>query len=383
VLGFLVLADDHQAGRNVGDAHGGVRRVDALAAGAGRTVDVDAQVIGIDGHVDFRGLGHDGHGDGRGVDAALGFGGGHALDAVGAGFVFEAAVDLVPGDGGDDFLEPAGAGFRGAHHLHFPVLGLGVAGVHAEEIAGEKRRFLTAGPGPDFQEDVFFIHGIGGQQQDFQLVLQLGDGLPDGFDFGLGQFPHFGVRVLGQFLVFLQVLGELFVFPKVGHHFREVGVGLGQFAEALLVGDDFGIGQLFFQLYVFAFETFEFGEHAPSPGRAWPGPVLVAHPDAATTASGERCSITLKNMAMFFKQRRPATGFRAGKGSAGGLAFHRAGKGGQGHFELLVVGFLGGEQLEKKARRRQHATGEIGLEPAGEFDDFVGEAADRYHEHEL
>jgi hypothetical protein len=37
----------------VRDAHGGVGRVDGLAAGAGRTERVDAQVLGFDLDVDF------------------------------------------------------------------------------------------------------------------------------------------------------------------------------------------------------------------------------------------------------------------------------------------------------------------------------------------
>src|SRR4051812_47977598 len=44
VLALLVLDLDHQTGRQVGDTHGGVGRVDALAAGPGRALDVDPQV---------------------------------------------------------------------------------------------------------------------------------------------------------------------------------------------------------------------------------------------------------------------------------------------------------------------------------------------------
>ena len=85
--------------------------------------------------------GHDGHGDGRGVDAALGFGGRHALDAVRPGFVLEAAVDLVSGNGGDDFLVAARAGLGSAHHLDLPTLGLGVAAVHGPD---HRRRHAAA-----------------------------------------------------------------------------------------------------------------------------------------------------------------------------------------------------------------------------------------------
>src|SRR5216684_680487 len=41
-LRFFVLLRDNEAARNVRDAHGGIRGVDGLAAGAGRTERVDA-----------------------------------------------------------------------------------------------------------------------------------------------------------------------------------------------------------------------------------------------------------------------------------------------------------------------------------------------------
>ena len=40
------------------------------------------------------------------------------------------------------------------HHLDLPALALGVARVHAEQVAGEQRRLVAAGAGADFEEDV-------------------------------------------------------------------------------------------------------------------------------------------------------------------------------------------------------------------------------------
>src|SRR5581483_3546213 len=48
VLRALALAGDGDAGRDVGQAHGGVGRIDVLAAGAGRTVGVDADIGLVD-----------------------------------------------------------------------------------------------------------------------------------------------------------------------------------------------------------------------------------------------------------------------------------------------------------------------------------------------
>jgi hypothetical protein len=70
-LALLVLAADDDPGRHVGDAHGRVGGVDALAAGAAAPEDVDAQVVVVDDHVDLLGLGHHEHAGGGGVHAAL------------------------------------------------------------------------------------------------------------------------------------------------------------------------------------------------------------------------------------------------------------------------------------------------------------------------
>src|SRR4029450_4699215 len=56
-LRLLVLHGDHDAGGQVGDAHGRVGGVDRLAAGAGGSVDVDLEVVLVDGDLDRVGLG--------------------------------------------------------------------------------------------------------------------------------------------------------------------------------------------------------------------------------------------------------------------------------------------------------------------------------------
>ena len=82
VLRFFVLLDDDEPGRQMGDAHRAVGRVDRLAAGAARPEDVDAQVLVVDLDVDLLRLGQDGDGRGRGMDASARFGLRYPLDAV-------------------------------------------------------------------------------------------------------------------------------------------------------------------------------------------------------------------------------------------------------------------------------------------------------------
>ena len=106
-LGAAVLAADVEAGGEVEDLDGGVCGIDVLAAGAAGAADLDAEVVHVHLDIDFLCLWEDGDGDGGGVDAALGLGGGDALDAVDSGFVFEVAEDFIAGDFEDDFFEAA------------------------------------------------------------------------------------------------------------------------------------------------------------------------------------------------------------------------------------------------------------------------------------
>ena len=261
VLGFFILAGNHNAGGQVGDADGRVCGVYALAAGPGGAEHIHADFFGFDFNIHFLGFGQNGHGHGRGVNAALRFGGRHALHAVGARLKFHVAVNAVAGDEGDDFLVAAHAAFALAHKFHAPAQAFRVAAVHAEQVSGEQGGFVTASAGPDFQNDVLFIQGVAGQEQDFELFFQLGQAFLQGRAFLLGHKPHFRVGVLGQFQVFGQRFFRSLVIPKNIDNFFEVGMGLGQFAITLLVFQHFGLGDLLLQLFKFTFQVFQFGEH--------------------------------------------------------------------------------------------------------------------------
>ena len=164
VLAAAVLAFDHHAGGQVGDTDGGVGFVDVLAAGAGCAEGVDAQVgrvqLDVFEFVRFR---HDGDGAGGGVDTALAFGGRDALHAVAAGFKFQTAVCAQADNAGDDFFIAAQLAFVGGNDFDLPAVALGVAAVHAQQIACKQRGFVTARSGAHFDEDVFVVVGIFGQ----------------------------------------------------------------------------------------------------------------------------------------------------------------------------------------------------------------------------
>ena len=96
---------------------------------------------------------------------------GHALHAVHAGFVFKLGEGAAAADFGDDFFIPAHRAFARRHDLDFPSLRGGVALVHAEQLAGEQRGLVAAGPGADFENDVALVHRIPGDERDPQLLF--------------------------------------------------------------------------------------------------------------------------------------------------------------------------------------------------------------------
>ena len=96
---------------------------------------------------------------------------GHALHAVHAAFILQLREDALAFDDGDDFLQSADARLGGREDFHLPALRFGVAGVHAEDFGGEERGFVAAGAGADFEDDVLFVVGILGQQQDLELFF--------------------------------------------------------------------------------------------------------------------------------------------------------------------------------------------------------------------
>jgi hypothetical protein len=142
------------------EAHGRVRRVDALATGAGRAKAIHADVLLVDLDVHVLGLGQDRDRGGRSMDAAGGLGRGHSLDAVDAAFVLQARVRALALDQRRDRLDPADSGVVAVHDLDLPAPAFGVALVHAEELRREERGLVAARTGADLDEDVARIVGV-------------------------------------------------------------------------------------------------------------------------------------------------------------------------------------------------------------------------------
>src|SRR6185437_6124938 len=190
----------HDAGWDMREAHRRVRGVDVLAAGAGRAHRIDADVFGLDVDVDLFDLGQYGDRRGGGVDAARRLGLGDALHAMHAGLVFEPRIGALARDVGDHFLVAAGVAVAGFHDAEFPALEVGIALVHAQQVAGEQRRLVAAGPGAHFQNDVLFVGRVLGQEQDADVLLHLGDLRPQLADLSRGHLGHVLVGGAGKLL---------------------------------------------------------------------------------------------------------------------------------------------------------------------------------------
>ncbi len=237
VLRTVVLAFDHEAGGQVRDADRRIGLVDVLAARARGAKRIDADVCGIDRDVGNRiGLGNDRDRARRSVDAPLRLRLGHALHAVAAGFELEPRVGALTDDAHDHFPVAAELARRRRDDLGLPAVPLGVAHVHAQQIAGEQSGFVAAGAGADLEEHVALVVGIAGQQRRLQFAFQCGDPHLRRGALLVGERAH--RRIVREFGRRREIgLGQS-EFAKAGDHGTQVRMLLGQRAIAVEVARD-------------------------------------------------------------------------------------------------------------------------------------------------
>ena len=149
----------------MGDADGGLRLIDVLAAGTGGTERVDLQILGVDGKFHFLRLRHDGHSGGRGLDAAGGLRFRYALDAVGAGLELQAGPRARALHLGADLLDAAQLRVVFVDDAQRPALALGIHGVHPQEVGGKQSSLFPTDTGAYLQDHVFVVIGVFGKQQ--------------------------------------------------------------------------------------------------------------------------------------------------------------------------------------------------------------------------
>jgi hypothetical protein len=92
---------------------------------------------------------------------------------VAARLELERRVRALADDARDHFLVAAELGRALRDDLDLPALALGVARVHAEQVAGEQRRLVAAGAGAHLEEQVAVVVRVARQQRLLQLGLEL------------------------------------------------------------------------------------------------------------------------------------------------------------------------------------------------------------------
>ena len=235
-------------GAGTGAGASGTSGETAGSAGAAGAVHVDAQVALVDLHFHLVGLRQHGHGGRGGVDAPLGLGLGHALDAVHAGLELHDRVHMIALHLELDLLEAAGLRRRGVHGLGLPALGRGEALVHLVEVAGKNGGLVAAGRRADLHDDVLLVGRVGRDEHELDVLLQLGQLGLDGGDLLLGELLHVGVgeHLLSRLQVVHggDVLGRLLGERTLG------GVFLGEPVVLLLIGEHCRIAHLGLQLVI-------------------------------------------------------------------------------------------------------------------------------------
>jgi len=257
----------------VGDADGRLVLLHVLAARAGRAVGVNLQVARIDLDVHLVHLGQHSDSGRRGVDAALALGDWHTLHAVHAAFVLQARKRPVAAHLEHDLLVAAHASFVRAEHFDLPALLLGVARIHAEQVAGEDARLVAARPSANLDDDVFGVARVFRQQHPPQPVFERGHFLGQPVSFLAGQVGH--VRVVEQRLGLFQVIERRAVLARRAHQVGDLGTLLGVPGHLLVVAD---VGRVRDQALQFIVARLDAGQlveqrpvhHAVSPSHKGP-----------------------------------------------------------------------------------------------------------------
>ena len=99
------------------------------------------------------------------MHSTLRFGGGHALHAVNAGFVFHESKDTFTGDLQNHFLESAHLRRAAFEVLAFPAAKVGIALIRTHQFCGKQRGFVATGTGADFDQGIAILIRVGRQKR--------------------------------------------------------------------------------------------------------------------------------------------------------------------------------------------------------------------------
>src|SRR5437868_4674196 len=99
------------------------------------------------------------------MNSSRGFSLGNSLNAMDSRLVAHLRKNAVAFDHRECFFDTANTGVSGVQNLHLPALTLGVACIHPEHLCCKERRFIAAGSGTNFEDDVLLIIRIAGKEK--------------------------------------------------------------------------------------------------------------------------------------------------------------------------------------------------------------------------
>jgi len=183
---------------------------------------------------------------------------------VHAGLELHLRVDLLAPDPERDLLVAAALRLARVDLLGLPVLQVGVAHVHAVQVAREDRRLVATGTCPDLDDDVLVVVRVAGEHHHLELVLEPRDARLDRLDLVGGHLLEVGValgplHLLGR----LQLVAGQDVLPRLVGQRLAGTVLAGQPGILLLVLHDRRIAQASGQVVVGPQYLFEFRAHGP------------------------------------------------------------------------------------------------------------------------
>ena len=192
------------------------------------------------------------------MNATLCFGLRYALHAMGSGFELEPGKRATPDDATDDFLVAAMLARILAQDFHAPALRLGVARVHAKQVASEQCSFVSTGSGAHFEEDIVVITRIFRHQQLLQRCLLGFEPSAERLHLFLAECARRWIRIGRHLLRGAQVLLDAAKLREPLRYRFESRVLHGKLAEALLVGGRSGFREQTADLFEAFGKSFKF-----------------------------------------------------------------------------------------------------------------------------
>ena len=123
-------------------------------------------------------------------------------------FEFEPGEHALAGDIGDDLLIAAGRRLARREDADLPPHAVGVALIHAEQVAREQRGLLSARSRAHFEDRAFLVGGVLGQKLHLELALELLDLGIERAKLRFGERSHVGIgrRVVDHLIEIVALL---------------------------------------------------------------------------------------------------------------------------------------------------------------------------------